>query len=43
MYGRKYMGAERATFLIGPDGVVRQAWRKVSVPGHAAAVLAALG
>ena len=43
MYGRKYMGAERATFLIGPDGMVRQVWRKVSVPGHAQAVLAALG
>ena len=43
MYGRKYMGAERATFLIGPDGVIRQVWRKVSVPGHAEAVLKALG
>ena len=43
MYGRKYMGAERATFLIGPDGAIRQAWRNVKVPGHAEAVLAALG
>ncbi len=43
MYGRKYMGAERTTFLIGPDGVIGQVWRKVSVPGHAEAVLAALG
>ena len=42
MYGRKYMGMERATFLIGPDGTVEQAWRKVKVPGHAAEVLAAV-
>ncbi|WP_114228691.1 MULTISPECIES: peroxiredoxin [Sphingomonas] len=42
MYGRKYMGMERATFLIGADGKVLKAWRKVKVPGHAAAVLAAL-
>ena len=41
MYGRKYMGMERATFLIGADGTVLKAWRKVKVPGHAAAVLAA--
>ncbi|GLR47509.1 peroxiredoxin [Sphingomonas astaxanthinifaciens] len=41
MYGRKYMGMERATFLIGADGNVLKAWRKVKVPGHAAAVLAA--
>jgi peroxiredoxin Q/BCP len=41
MYGRKYMGIERATFLIGPDGAFRQIWRKVKVPGHAAAVLKA--
>ncbi len=40
MYGRKYMGMERSTFLIGPDGVVQKAWRKVKVPGHAAEVLA---
>jgi len=41
MYGKKYMGVERATFLIDGDGVVREAWRKVKVPGHAEAVLAA--
>jgi peroxiredoxin Q/BCP len=41
MYGRKYMGIERATFLIGADGRVARIWRKVSVPGHAAAVLKA--
>ena len=41
MYGRKYMGIDRATFLVGPDGVVKQVWRKVKVPGHAAAVLKA--
>ena len=36
MYGRKYMGMERATYLIGADGRVLKAWRKVKVPGHAA-------
>jgi peroxiredoxin Q/BCP len=41
MYGRKYMGMERATYLIGADGTVLRAWRKVKVPGHAAEVLAA--
>ncbi|MFA7430396.1 MAG: thioredoxin-dependent thiol peroxidase [Rhodospirillaceae bacterium] len=41
MYGRKYMGIERATFLIGPDGVIKQVWRKVKVSGHAEAVLKA--
>ena len=41
MYGRKYMGMERATFLIGGDGQVLRAWRKVKVPGHAAEVLEA--
>ncbi len=41
LYGRKYMGIERATFLIDPQGVIRQVWRKVSVKGHADAVLAA--
>jgi peroxiredoxin Q/BCP len=41
MYGRKYMGMERSTFLIGPDGRVLRAWRKVKVPGHAAEVLEA--
>jgi len=39
MYGRKYMGMERATYLIGGDGKVLRAWRKVKVPGHAQAVL----
>ena len=42
MYGRKYMGMERATFLIGADGIVIREWRKVKVPGHAADVLAAV-
>jgi peroxiredoxin Q/BCP len=39
MYGRTFMGVERSTFLIGADGVLRQEWRKVKVPGHAEAVL----
>ena len=42
MYGRKYMGIERSTFLIGEDGKVRAEWRKVSVPGHADEVIKAL-
>ena len=42
MYGRKYMGIERSTFLIDGRGIVRRVWRKVKVPGHAAEVLAAL-
>jgi thioredoxin-dependent peroxiredoxin len=41
MYGRSYMGVERTTFLISPDGRIAQVWNKVKVPGHAAAVLAA--
>lgn len=41
LYGRKYMGVERATALIGTDGRLVQVWRKVSVKGHAAEVLAA--
>lgn len=41
MYGRKYMGMERSTFLIGPDGTVKEAWRGVKVAGHPEAVLAA--
>ncbi len=41
LYGREYMGIERATFLIDGQGVVRRVWRKVSVKGHAAEVLAA--
>ena len=42
LYGREYVGIERSTFLIDPQGVVRQAWRPVKVPGHAQAVLDAL-
>ena len=41
MYGRKYMGVERSTFLIDSDGRVARAWRKVKVPGHVEAVLEA--
>lgn len=41
MYGKRYMGIERATFLIGPDGQVRRVWRKVKVRGHAAEVIEA--
>lgn len=41
MYGRKYMGIDRATFLIDREGRIAQVWRKVKVPGHADAVLAA--
>jgi peroxiredoxin Q/BCP len=41
MYGCKYMGMERATFLIGGDGRVLKVWRKVKVPGHAQEVLEA--
>ena len=39
MYGRKYMGMERATYLIGAEGRVLKAWRKVKVPNHAEEVL----
>jgi thioredoxin-dependent peroxiredoxin len=42
MYGRKYMGMERSTFLIDKEGRVVKAWRKVKVPGHAAEVLEAV-
>ncbi len=42
MYGRKYMGIDRCTFLFDEKGVLRQDWRKVSAKGHAAAVLEAL-
>lgn len=42
MYGRKYFGVVRTTYLIGPDGKVLRRWDKVSVPGHAAEVLAAI-
>jgi peroxiredoxin Q/BCP len=40
MYGRKYMGVDRSTFLIDKEGVIRRVWRKVKVPGHVAEVLA---
>jgi peroxiredoxin Q/BCP len=42
MYGRKYMGVERTTALVGTDGRIAEIWRKVSVPGHAEAVLKAV-
>ncbi len=42
MYGKKYMGIERATFLIDGAGMVRQVWRKVKVAGHVDEVLAAV-
>jgi peroxiredoxin Q/BCP len=42
MYGRKYMGVERTTFLIDGAGKVAKVWRKVKVPGHADEVLAAV-
>lgn len=42
MYGRKYMGVERSTFLVDANGKIAQAWRKVKVPGHAEKVLEAV-
>jgi len=42
MYGRKYMGVERSTFVIGKDGKFHRAWRKVKVPGHDKQVLEAV-
>jgi peroxiredoxin Q/BCP len=39
LYGRKYMGIDRATFLIDKDGLLRAEWRKVKVPGHVDEVL----
>lgn len=42
MYGRKYMGIDRSTFLIDATGTVAQVWRKVKVPGHVDAVLDAV-
>lgn len=42
MYGRKYMGIERSTFLVGADGKIVRIWRKVKVPGHVEEVLAAV-
>ncbi len=41
LYGKTYMGIERATFLFGADGTLARSWRKVKVPGHAQAVLEA--
>ena len=41
-YGRAYMGIERSTFLIGPDGRIARVWRKVRVAGHVEAVLDAV-
>ncbi len=42
MYGKKFMGIERSTFLINSEGAIATEWRKVKVPGHAEAVLEAL-
>jgi peroxiredoxin Q/BCP len=42
LFGKERLGVERSTFLIDPQGKIAEAWRKVRVPGHAAAVLAAL-
>jgi len=42
MYGRKYMGVERSTFVIDENGVIEKVWRKVKVPGHAEEVLATI-
>lgn len=41
LYGKEYLGVDRSTFLIDKDGVLRQQWRGVKVPGHVDAVLAA--
>ncbi len=42
MYGKKYMGTDRSTFIVDADGVVQKAWRKVKVPGHVDEVLEAV-
>ena len=42
MYGKKYMGVERTTFLIAPDGTLANIWNKVKVPDHAQAVFDAV-
>ncbi|MCL7752032.1 peroxiredoxin [Guyparkeria hydrothermalis] len=42
MFGKRFEGIERSTFLIDADGVIREAWRKVKVPGHVEAVLEAV-
>jgi peroxiredoxin Q/BCP len=41
MYGRKYMGMERTTYLVDADGTIARVWRKVKVKGHAEEILAA--
>lgn len=43
MYGKKYMGVERTTFIVGPDGIVTHVWNKVKPAGHAEEVRQALG
>lgn len=43
MYGRKYMGIDRSTFIIGADGKIKSIWRKVKVPGHVEEVLRMIG
>jgi thioredoxin-dependent peroxiredoxin len=42
LYGRQYMGTDRSTFIIDPDGMIQQEWRKIRVKGHVENVLAAL-
>ena len=42
MYGRKYMGVERTTFVIGPDGIIKKIFRKVKAAGHAEEVLSVI-
>ncbi len=42
MYGKKYLGTDRSTFLVDGDGVIRKVWRKVKVPGHVEEVLDAV-
>jgi peroxiredoxin Q/BCP len=42
MYGKKVKGIERSTFLIGADGLVKQEWRGLKVPGHVEDVLKAV-
>lgn len=42
MYGKKYMGVDRSTFLVGPEGMIRHVWRKVKVEGHVEEVLKVL-
>ena len=42
MYGRKYMGVERTTFVINPDGLIKKIFPKVKVEGHTEEVLAAI-